>query len=118
MVILVYQEDVGKKNENENIERSDVVVFLRKEWIIYFQGGITEEQMLMLMGANTHLSPLQAKMLLEVTCSPAFMNFKRPFDRFGLMILLHIYNISGRGGWFCLCQSTGSSALFVSISKQ
>ncbi|KAI5665068.1 hypothetical protein M9H77_24391 [Catharanthus roseus] len=29
------------------------------------KGGITEEQMLMLMGANTHLSPLQAKMLLE-----------------------------------------------------
>ncbi|CAA3020312.1 anthranilate phosphoribosyltransferase isoform X2 [Olea europaea subsp. europaea] len=29
------------------------------------KGGITEEQMLKFMGANTHLSPLQAKKLLE-----------------------------------------------------
>ncbi|XP_027154696.1 uncharacterized protein LOC113754468 [Coffea eugenioides] len=29
------------------------------------KAGITEEQMLQFMGANTHLSPLQAKMLLE-----------------------------------------------------
>ncbi|KAK1269353.1 hypothetical protein QJS04_geneDACA005094 [Acorus gramineus] len=29
------------------------------------KGGITEEQMLKFMGANTHLSPLQAKTLLE-----------------------------------------------------
>ena len=30
------------------------------------QGGITEEQMLKFMGADTNLSPLQAKRLLEV----------------------------------------------------
>ncbi|KAF9625138.1 hypothetical protein IFM89_019227 [Coptis chinensis] len=29
------------------------------------KGGVTEEQMLRYMGANTHLSPLQAKVLLE-----------------------------------------------------
>ncbi|KAG8383227.1 hypothetical protein BUALT_Bualt05G0162500 [Buddleja alternifolia] len=29
------------------------------------KGGITEEQMLKFMGANTHLTPMQAKMLLE-----------------------------------------------------
>ncbi|KAF6137000.1 hypothetical protein GIB67_030764 [Kingdonia uniflora] len=29
------------------------------------KGGVTEEQMLNFMGANTHLSPLQAKKLLE-----------------------------------------------------
>ncbi|KAG5520813.1 hypothetical protein RHGRI_033399 [Rhododendron griersonianum] len=33
--------------------------------VLCFQGGITEEQMLKFMGANTHLSPLQAKKLLE-----------------------------------------------------
>lgn len=31
-----------------------------------FQGGITEGQMLKFMGANIHLSPTQAKTLLEV----------------------------------------------------
>jgi len=31
-----------------------------------FQGGITEGQMLKFMGANIHLSPTQAKILLEV----------------------------------------------------
>lgn len=34
--------------------------------VLCFQGGITEEQMLKFMGANTQLSPLQAKKLLEV----------------------------------------------------
>lgn len=32
-----------------------------------FQGGITEEQMLKFMGANTRLNSLQAKELLEVS---------------------------------------------------
>lgn len=34
------------------------------------QGGITEEQMLKFMGADTNLSPLQAKRLLEVIVFP------------------------------------------------
>jgi hypothetical protein len=35
--------------------------------VFLVQGGITEEQMLKFMGANTSLSPLQAKDLLEVS---------------------------------------------------
>lgn len=34
--------------------------------LVILQGGITEEQMLKFMGANTNLSPLQAKELVEV----------------------------------------------------
>lgn len=34
--------------------------------LFFFQGGVTEEQMLKFMGANTSLSPLQAKQLIEV----------------------------------------------------
>lgn len=36
------------------------------EWSCFLQGGVTEEQMLKFMGANTNLSVLQAKELLEV----------------------------------------------------
>lgn len=35
--------------------------------LVFVQGGITEEQMLKFMGANTSLSPLQAKDILEVS---------------------------------------------------
>ena len=36
----------------------------------FVQGGITEEQMLNFMGANTSLSPMQAKDLIEVNVVP------------------------------------------------
>lgn len=37
---------------------------------LFFQGGVTEEQMLKFMGAHTSLSPLQAKQLIEVSVVP------------------------------------------------
>lgn len=40
---------------------------------IFFQGGVTEEQMLKFMGANTKLSPLQAKQLIEVSVQFIFL---------------------------------------------
>jgi hypothetical protein len=65
----------------------------------YCQGGITEEQMLMFMGANTHLSPLQAKTLLEVTVFSSFYEFHKTFSSFShvwhVIILFHIYITSG-----------------------
>lgn len=50
---------------NENLRWTDAVILE----LFFFQGGITEEQMLKFMGANTHLTPMQAKTLLEVSLS-------------------------------------------------
>jgi len=47
-----------------------LLVIFREPFVLLndqgFQGGITEGQMLKFMGANIHLSPTQAKTLLEV----------------------------------------------------
>lgn len=53
------------------LHRAYASVILKLE----FQGGITEEQMLKFMGANTQLNSLQAKELLEVLQLPPPMIF-------------------------------------------
>ena len=100
-----------------------------RNWIdcllLFFKAGITEEQMLQFMGANTHLSPLQAKMLLEVLLPP-FCYFYRTLYLVSLFVasslgcnsLTFFRVIAGWGGWLWLCQSTGYSPLTVCGFRQ
>lgn len=53
----------------------------------HVQGGVTEEQMLKYMGANTSLSVLQAKELLEVNAVP-------PINALKLSLFHLIYSVT------------------------
>lgn len=63
--------------------------------LFFVQGGITEEQMLNFMGANTSLSPLQAKDLLEVSVVQNFyfasLTIITSFCIMDLVVFLLIY---------------------------
>lgn len=99
--------------------------FLLNDGLLGFQEGITEEQMLKFMGANTHLSPLQAKKLLEVqSCSPRYIfsssiNYSTCLflTSFWLCLTLILFVSSGWRCRVCIRKSTWSSTIFVWTSN-
>ena len=70
----------------------------------FFQGGVTEEQMLKFMGANTQLSPLQATKLLEVCVASCKLS------SFILQLLIIFYSLH-LNFWNCDFRMRGSVLL-------
>lgn len=76
-----------------------------------FQGGITEEQMLKYMGANTHLKPEDGKILLEV-----FLILHFHFHNFFLIYELLFFFQNENIGFAYLSQRETSPSLYVSVN--
>lgn len=79
--------------EVDKILRTSANLICADQGNSFVQGGITEEQMLKFMGADTNLSPLQAKRLLEVILFPmsswcVIFCLLGPFSS-----ILHLYRI-------------------------
>lgn len=104
-----------KRTEIYEVDEEVSILSVYEKTLVFLQGGVTEEQMLKFMGANTNLSPVQAKELIEVNVAPhiSFQCLSFPVFLFDLLLVLFFCNclklklvISGRRGWFCLRKST------------